>query len=660
MPFKVIKKVILLTVVCLTTPAAWAQENPAEAMLWKKYAALKDSGQKSEVLLELADIIFKRNRVFSEAIAERAVNLALNYSGREEQARALILLTNVSFENGHYSKAQGLTDDLIKLLGRLPKGKYNSEVNRIAGRNFHLRGDYSSALRHYFEGLRFAEETNDTVQVGEMYNIIGGVYFNQKEYKSAYKFYQKGLEIQLKRNHKLRIGRGFLNIASVFLEQKKYILSRQMLDSSMVNYNRAQYEEGKAMVYTTLPELYVANGQSDSALKYIDLAQDFLEKNNRAYYLPILFLQKARILESKSKPAEALEQVRKGIEAGLNNRQNHTLVELYLLQSDVYKQLGKVELAFESFKWYKNYSDSVLNANSIKKQTEEALNYDFNKREFQRQLEEREKADRRMLLLIGAALLVVVTMSLFYYRFRLKQKANKLLEEANQKLGEKNLLIEEKSKALQESLNQREILLKEIHHRVKNNLQVISGLLELQKEELTEDGSKAAFDEGQSRIRSISLIHQNLYQHETLGSIQFKTFVNELVEQVQEVFEQKDKPVKVHLQLEEQLLDIDTAVPVGLILNELLTNSFKYAVKPGVETHIHLAIEDTRDGYFLLRYNDSGPGLPEGTFFSNASSLGLRLIKGLALQVGGEATYEYKAGAEFRIRFRNGKTRSTE
>ncbi len=652
-----LKHLIIGIVCCLSGTVLWAQSDPTEQGLWRQYVGLKDSSLKSDILVQLSELVFQHDRIASEILAEKAVKMALDYSGREQQARALIRLTNVSFENSHYSKAQGLTDELITMLNWLPEAKYHSEVNRIAGRNFHLRGDYSAALSHYFEGLRFAEEARDTVQIGELYNVLGGVYYNQKDYVNAYNYYHRGLEIQLKRDHKLRIGRGYLNVASVFLDQKKYALSRQMLDSSMLNYSLANYEEGKAMVYTTLPEIYLAKGESDSAISYIDLAYDFLQKNNRTYYLPILALEKAKILINKSRLDEAMDQVKKGIEAGLINRQNHSLVELYLLESELYTTMGKIQQAFTSYKSYKNYSDSVLNAASIKKQTEEALNYDFNKKEFQRQLEEREKADRRMLILLGSALLVVVLMSLFYYRFRLKQKANKLLAETNQKLAEKNQLIEEKSIALQESLNEREILLKEIHHRVKNNLQVISGLLELQKEELTEDGSKAAFDEGQSRIRSISLIHQNLYQHETLGSIQFKTFVKELIEQVQEVFEQKQNPVEVLITMEDQLVDIDTAVPLGLILNELLTNSFKYAVKPGVLTTINILIEEAEADQYLLRYRDSGPGLPEGMFFTQASTLGLRLIKGLAAQVGGEASYQNNQGAQFEIRFKNGKTR---
>ena len=118
--------------------------------------------------------------------------------------------------------------------------------------------------------------------------------------------------------------------------------------------------------------------------------------------------------------------------------------------------------------------------------------------------------------------------------------------------------------------------MKEIHHRVKNNLQVISGLLELQSKALNDEAAKDALREGRNRVRSIALIHQNLYQFENLSTIELKRFVNDLCRQVESVFKKQNK-VAMNIKVPDLRLDIDSAVPLGLIMNELLSNSFKYA-----------------------------------------------------------------------------------
>lgn len=609
------------------------------------------------LLIKISEESYQNNRKYAEFIAERAFQLAKTSSSKEVIVKALTRLTNVTFENSDNVKANQLSIELLKLCEDLKNPFHLSEAHRIAGRNHHLRGDYSQALDHYFKGLRFAESVPDTIQMGEMYNIIGGVYLNQSDTKNAFLYYNKSLQIQIKKNNNLRIGRGYLNISNIYTAAKKYRKALQILDSSFINYSKANYEEGKAMVYTTLPEIYMALHEEDSALHYLFKAYDYLKKVNRTYYLPQLDLQIGKILHTRHKTNEALYYINDGIAVGLFNHQNHELVALYLLKSEILNQLNNVKEAFENYKLHKLYSDSVFNAASVKKQAEDALKYEFDSKQLKQDIIAQEQARTRKWLILGASFITLVLLIVFYYRYQLKQKANLLLEQTNLKLAEKNLLIESKSHELQESLNERELLLKEIHHRVKNNLQVISGLLELQKEELKEDGSKAAFDEGQSRIRSISLIHQNLYQNDKLGSIQFKTFANELVEQVKEVFETNECKLNIHLQLTDQLFDIDTAVPLGLILNELLTNSYKYAIDKNKVNEVFVSIESMENGEFILNYSDSGPGLKNESDFESANTLGLRLIRGLAQQLAGKANYHYHKGAVFKIWFKDNAAR---
>jgi two-component sensor histidine kinase len=203
------------------------------------------------------------------------------------------------------------------------------------------------------------------------------------------------------------------------------------------------------------------------------------------------------------------------------------------------------------------------------------------------------------------------------------------------------------------------MLMKEIHHRVKNNLQVISGLLELQSNAVDDDAAKDALMEGRNRVRSIALIHQNLYQLENLGSIELRRFVNDLCRQMESVYK-KQNQVTMSIDVPILYLDIDSAVPLGLIMNELLTNSFKYAFEGNLAGKIDIKIDIVAEGRYQLGYADNGPGLPADFDLTRTTTLGMQLIHDLSRQIGGKVKYEYKNGASFIINFTNRDLRKKE
>lgn len=246
------------------------------------------------------------------------------------------------------------------------------------------------------------------------------------------------------------------------------------------------------------------------------------------------------------------------------------------------------------------------------------------------------------LIILG---LLLVGGIIFYSRFR----TNKLLKE-NHKL---ELKVKSRTVDLTAALKDRELLLTEVHHRVKNNLQVISGLLELQKAQLTDKQAIAAFTEGQSRVSSIALIHQNLYENENLGNIEFCSFARDLCSKVAELYENQNNRVAFTIENKEVFFDINTAVPLGLIINELITNSYKYFKNGTQEKKISITIIVLKKGAYKLIYKDNGPGLKKGIHFETATSLGLDLIKGLSGQIHGKATYAYENGSVFTIFFKD-------
>ncbi|MBO0330070.1 sensor histidine kinase [[Muricauda] lutisoli] len=194
-------------------------------------------------------------------------------------------------------------------------------------------------------------------------------------------------------------------------------------------------------------------------------------------------------------------------------------------------------------------------------------------------------------------------------------------------------LIAEQKHIIENSLVEKDSLLKEIHHRVKNNLQMVSSLLSLQTKNTRSKAAIEALEEGKSRVKAMALIHQKLYQNDDLSVIEMQGYIESLINSVQSVYKKGGHNISITIDAEGTELDIDRAIPFGLILNELVSNSFKYAFPENDENgkiYIHLR-KNGDQGYF--EYTDNGIGLPEDTDERAHSSMGIRLINRLVNQL---------------------------
>lgn len=194
-------------------------------------------------------------------------------------------------------------------------------------------------------------------------------------------------------------------------------------------------------------------------------------------------------------------------------------------------------------------------------------------------------------------------------------------------------LIAEQNHIIEASLVEKDSLLKEIHHRVKNNLQMVSSLLSLQTKNTRSKAAIVALEEGKSRVKAMALIHQKLYQNDDLSVIEMQGYIESLINSIQSVYKKGGHSINITIDAEGTELDIDRAIPFGLILNELVSNSFKYAFPDGDENgkiYIHLR-KNGDHGFF--EYTDNGIGLPEDTDERTNSSMGIRLMTRLVNQL---------------------------
>jgi len=204
---------------------------------------------------------------------------------------------------------------------------------------------------------------------------------------------------------------------------------------------------------------------------------------------------------------------------------------------------------------------------------------------------------------------------------------------------------------LRRTVQEKDVLLREIHHRVKNNLQVISSLLSLQARSMKEPLVRRALEDSRGRVQSMALIHEQLYNSGNLAQVDFAGYLRELSTGLFRSFAADPAQIDLRMELADVTIAIDKAVPCGLIVNELLSNALKYAFPDGRSGWLRLSSSVMPDGTLVLSISDDGPGIPPEVGLWNTPTLGLRLVRMLVRQLDGEVSLNGPPGAEFRVRF---------
>ncbi len=201
---------------------------------------------------------------------------------------------------------------------------------------------------------------------------------------------------------------------------------------------------------------------------------------------------------------------------------------------------------------------------------------------------------------------------------------------------------------IKKMLHEKEILLAEVFHRVKNNMNIVTSLLNLKKITSQSEETKDALEECRNRVFSMALVHQNIFNNDTLIGLNFKQYIMNLVDEIAKSFGEKDT-FEINYDLEELQLDLSTSIPCGLIINELITNSFKYAQQPGKKLKVDITLQP-REGGIYLAVKDNGPGISEH-FLNEKSTLGMELIESLTEQINGKGEFKNNNGASYEVIF---------
>lgn len=313
------------------------------------------------------------------------------------------------------------------------------------------------------------------------------------------------------------------------------------------------------------------------------------------------------------------------------------ILPLYSNWAEFHAQQHHFEQAFHYQSLAREMEDSLARRNDKRKLSQ--IEMRVNAERYQSQIKSAEadsQLQQKLRNFAIAALVLVIMAALWVYR-RIKRDTH--------------IIIRQKE-LLETSLSEKEILLKEVHHRVKNNLQIISALFDKQAQQTDDEMTQKLMREGQDRVFSIALVHQNLYQNENLSQIEMTSYLQMLLQNIEKSQRNRDQHIEIQLNVDDSFLDIDAAIPLGLILNELLTNCYKYAFRGRNEGRIEIAYAQVNRGVFL-DVRDNGVGLPKDFKPEQTKSLGLNLVRGLVRQLDGKLSYQSnEAGSSFSVYFR--------
>ncbi|WP_162996618.1 histidine kinase dimerization/phosphoacceptor domain -containing protein [Mucilaginibacter celer] len=534
------------------------------------------------------------------------------------------------YRQAHYTETQGL----YALLGRLyyTQGDYRKaidyqlsalkiatassadnvrlicQINNNLGYDFIKLGDNPKAISYFSRALEIARQEKDNATIYLLAGNIVDVYLHMKQPLKAKAFLTQVAQKTVYPKSKLYEGGDEVSqtYLKIYLALKQYTTAKPYCDNLVAQTNNPNLNMyARSSYYELIIKFYTATGRFPEALKYLNLNKELLHKignDNDLGTNEVLWF--------------GLDTTRQQYQSAI-----HHLISANTIKDSIFSMAKSRQIEALQIEYETRQKEAKINLLSQKSKLEQA---------------NLKQAILVKNLTIGAIFLLLVIAGLLYRQIMHKQKSNEVITS-------KNTLLED-------LLQQKEWLLKEVHHRVKNNLQIVMSILNTQSAYLQNDVALEAIRGSQHRVNAIALLHQKLYNSATVASVSMPSYITELIDYLSDSFDTSYRKIKIKQVLDPLNLDPALAVPIGLILNEAITNAIKYAFdNKGGEITVTLMAGG--DGTAALKVADTGRGLPPDFDFGEANSLGMEMMKALGKQLKGKFSIENAYGVTLMLTF---------
>ncbi len=547
------------------------------------------------------------------------------------------------FNTSEYKDALKKYENAYSYIQLTDSIELQSEIMNNIGICHDYLGEYDVALSIYNKAIKLNQKHNYKAGVAMTINNIGALYFFWDKYDLALENYLQSLALEIELGNKESEAASYENIAIVYKNLHKFEKASLYFDKALSINLILKDECNISRNYNNIGNLHNEMGDHSQAIHFHTMALKSQQKiddiegilysfNNlgNAYFkienytkASDYYFKALQLAKKKEFKVEILYSLKSLSELYENTNDfklsNQYLKEYYSLKDEIFSE-KKHEQLMEIEKKYKSEQKS---------QQIEILNKEKTKQELEIKAKKQEKN-----LWIGLSALGVLLSIVSIYFFINKKKLS-------EKLESKNHIIEK-------TLDDKNVLLKEIHHRVKNNLQIISSLLNMQSRFLSDEKSKGIVADSQNRIKSMSLIHQKLYQEDNIVGIETESYFQELINSLCSSYGIDKNKIDFKLSIESILLDVDTVIPLGLMLNELISNAFKYGVDHENGAFCFIFRMNSSEELEII-IQDNGPGIDEKIDLLKLKSYGMKLVQSLSRKLKADISFKNSDGLRINL-----------
>lgn len=590
-------------------------------------------------IVALIDLSYYASKVDfegSKRYGDEAVLLARDLNDDLLLGKAYKELANTYMHANQLETAIDLNQKSLETFKKINDHLQISGVLNNLGSVYRRKADFSRALDYYFRSLKLKDSLGAT-NLASTFGNIGHVYRQKGEPEKALEYFFKSLEIEISENDKPSMAIDYSNIGTAYENAESYKLAIEYANKALALDRELGDEYGIAIDYNNLGEAHYGMKDYLKAKAYFNMSMKIKEKIGNSNGVAHSSQRLSSLFTDTKEYDSALYYATKSLEIVSRNGNRERKMKNYKVLTDIYHAKGEPYKALEYHKKYELLKDTIFNLEKEVLAADMESKYQAAKKDnviANQKVTITQQKQLQLLYIILAISLLAVAFLLFY-GYRKRQLQNRKLSRLNEELDVRN--------------QQNELLLKEIHHRVKNNLEMVKSLIALQSAHLEDSKTRDAMIASQNRVQSMGIIHQKLYQGDNLGSIEMKDYFINLGEGILDSFKAEDK-IQIECVMDDLELDIDTAVPLGLIVNELLTNAIKYAFPDKEDGVVQVSLKKEQD-VLILDVIDNGVGKqnkesPHGTGF------GSELVKLLTTQLNGVMKEEAMEGTHLSFEFK--------
>ena len=608
-----------------------------QAIAYASRLNLKD--QLAEAYSAMGNLFGNEGTDLDKKIAYNEKSLALyrQVGDKLEEANSLKNLGDYYNIKGQPAYAIKLMDTSLAVYRTVGFKELQGVYNNLCITNISL-GNFSEALKYGLLAEKTADQLADTsLQRSSINNHLGLTYYYLRNDQKALDYWLRAKNIAERYKDPGYMQTIIANVATIYVRMKRFEDGIAALKELIKKYPPTDTQMKLRIPYI-LFNTYYDIGQYGKAEPFfktlIKFHHDLPKDDPNQIYLYRSIIRKL-IREKQFQAADGY--LKEHEKQSIAQKNLLALSQLHRLWFDVDSALNKPWSAVAHYKTYKRLTDSIWNNEKNKQISGLEIEYQTEKKDKdiallhqKNQLQQVRigNEERVRYFFIAGLIIAGLFVGLIYNRYRLKKRSNLVLEQKQEEINTQNEL-------LKKILGEKEWLLREIHHRVKNNLQIVISLLNTQSAYLDNEDALVAIRNSQNRMHAMSLIHQKLYQSDNLAEIDMKWYIKELVEYMIECFG-TDRKIQFNLETEAIKLDVAQAVPLGLILNEAISNVIKYAFPGDKKGKVHISFLLTGEECCELKIADTGIGLPAGFYPDHRESLGMSLMTGLTEQLNGE------------------------